>query len=99
MVKFEKGKIVTDLKEDIELFMLIMRKWAKYNEGEVDALINSIEDWELKELTLMTDGFGILENSYVTDGELITLIKVGEGEWVIEDYEDWQMKDFVKTLN
>jgi len=98
MIKFEKGKIVTDLQEDIELFTLIMRKWARYNENEIDALINSIEGWELTEHTLMTDGFDILENLYFIEGEMITLIKVGQGEWVIKDYSDEEMQEFVESL-
>ena len=89
---------MTVLKEDIEFIMLIMRNWAHYEESEVEALVNNIEDWELTERTLMDDGFNILENMSFVKEELVTLIKVGQGEWVVKDSSDEDMEEFVKIL-
>ena len=103
MVKFvygdkgKKGRIVTDL-DTIEFFSLVMKEWAQYDEYEIEVLIGATEDWEIEEKTLMEDGFDILENMKFVQGEMITLKKVGHGEWIISGYSDEDMDEFVDSI-
>lgn len=97
MVEFENGMIVTDL-DDIDFFELVTRKWAKYPENEADALINGIEGWEIEEEMLRSEGFDILECLYSIEGEMLTLIKIDEGKWVVIDYSVDQVEELVGML-
>lgn len=97
MVWFEDGKIKTDL-GDQSFFELIWRKWGEYNEGEIDALSAAIDSEELTDEWLMNEGFDILESKYFVGGEMITLIKVGVKEWVIQDASPEEMEEFVQSL-
>ena len=101
-VRFEtegkKGIIVTVLK-DLDFFEMLLKKWAGYPDNEVAALMAAIEPWEITEEVMREEGFDILENRYFIQGKLITLIKVGDGKWIIENYSDSEMKAFVVRVN
>ncbi len=98
MVKFQNGKIVTDL-EAVEFFSLILKEWADYPPELVETIVGSIEDWELEDFWLRTDGYLIADNShYKNDPDTVNLIKVGEGEWIVLDYTNEEMEEFVDSI-
>lgn len=97
-VKFENGEIVTRL-ADLDFFILVLKSWGEYPENEIGSLIDdAVHYGETTELYLMRHGFGILQNMGCVEGELIYLIKLGHGAWMIQDYSDLEMSQFVHDL-
>ena len=96
VLELEDGKIVTDL-EDIDFLALVLVEWGEYRENEAEALVSAnIENWadEMENIGVL-----LTLNADFVPSETITLIKVGEGEWIVEDMEEWEMEDFVDLLS
>ena len=97
MVELIDGKIVTEL-SDMSFLELVWQKWAGFNEGETEALLNSVTSEELSDEWLKTEGFDITMNTYFVEGDSIRLIKVADKEWIIQDASPEEMEEFVDTL-
>jgi len=95
VIEFEDGIIVTDL-DDIDFLKLVLMNWGDYNENEAEALVaDNADGWgeEMEDIGVL-----LTSNNDFASPEEIVLIKVGEGEWIVEDKEDWEMEDLVLLL-
>lgn len=98
MIDIRDGLIVTDLEDD-EFIELIWSEWAGYDEGEIEALWESMLDFELSEENLRKKGFTISENVYFVQPRCITLLKVEDGKWIIEGADGLEMEEFVEEID
>lgn len=97
MVRFEDGRIVTDL-GDCALFELIWRKWAKRDETEIEAFWAKMTTQEMTDEWLKNEGFTFYKKSCFLCDESICLIKVGFREWTIKDASVKEVEVFVRKL-
>lgn len=92
------GYIETCL-ETLPFFALVMEKWGKYSESEVEAQVAAIEDWEIGTETLQNEGFCVLENLHYSIENSLYLRMVGDYKWVVLGYSASQMEDFAELLS
>lgn len=96
--KIYKEYIVTDL-EDVDFISEVLVGWARYELTEAEAILaDAVDNDMLIEGILLSEGFDILENTCFIPGDSITLIKVGNGMWVVEGFDESDLEDFVLDL-
>ena len=94
MVGFKDGKIVTDLGR-VEFISLLLKEWGEYSEREVEAILDELDPEELTDAWLAEQGYTVTQNTFFIEGDAINILMVGDGKWVIEDYDSDEMEQFV----
>ena len=96
MVKFKNGKIVTDL-DDIDFIELVWLRWAGYEESDFDYLRAGLQEG-LSEGSFRKEGVLVVENAFFVQPDYVVLKKVGEGQWMIEGADHFEVEDFVERF-